>query len=117
MADAAEIMKRIRAHGANVMIDGGKLIVANKGKLPSAALDFIRQNGKAIATFIEHEGNFDERAAIIEYDGGMTRQDAERLSRLLFANCPDGTAAADWTWFVYKAMQIMDSAIPSERAA
>lgn len=117
MADAAEIMKRIRAHGANVTIDGGKLIVVNKAKLPEGALDFIRQNSRAIAAFIERKGDVDERAAIIEFEGGMPRRDADRIARLLFANCPAGTPAADWTWFVNKAMEIIDADAPTERAA
>lgn len=116
MADVGVILQRIRARGANVMIDGGRLIVINREKLPDGALDFIRQNGRAIAAFVEREGNVEERAAIIEHDGGMPRQDADRLARLLFANCPPDTNAADWTWFVNKALEIMDAA-PMERAA
>lgn len=117
MADVATIIQRVRARGANITIDAGKLIVINKAKLPDGALDFIRQNGRAIAAFIEREGDVEERAAIIEYDGGVSRHDADRLARLLFANCPHGTPVADWTWFVNKALEIMDAAAPTERAA
>lgn len=117
MADAAAILKRIRAHGANVSFDDGKLVVVNKGKLPAGALDYIRANARAIIALVEREGDIEERAAIIEYDGGLSRQDADRLARLLFANCPQGTSAADWSWFVNKAMEIVDADVPSERAA
>ena len=117
MADAGAILKRIRAHGANVDLDGGRLIVINREKLPAGAIDFIRLHGREIAALLEREGEVAERAAIIEFDGGFSRHDADRLAKLLFANCPQGTTAADWTWFVNKALEIMDAAVPTEHAA
>jgi len=118
MADlAASILRRIRSHGANVDLDGGRLIVINRENLPAGAIDFIRQHGREIAALLEREGDLAERAAIIEFEGGHSRHDADRLAKLLFANCPHGTPAADWTWFVNKALEIMDAAAPSERAA
>lgn len=112
---SASILRRIRSHGANVDLDGGRLIVINREKLPAGAIDFIRQHGRDIAALLEWEADVTERAAIIEYEGGTPRADADRLARLLFANCPAGTNPADWTWFVNKALEIMDA--PTERAA
>lgn len=116
MPDPASIMGRIRAVGANVEIDGGKLRIINGRRVPDELRAELRQHGKAVADWLEREGNIEERAAIMEHDGGMARHDADRLARLLFANCPPGTNTADWTWFVNKALEIMDSA-PAERAA
>ncbi len=109
MVDVPTILQRIRARGANVMIDGGKLIVINKAKLPDGALDFIRQHGRAIAQFIEKEGEFEERAAIIEFDGGFSRKEADDIARLLLSSPPKDCNPADWTWFVGKASEIIDA--------
>ncbi len=108
MADVAKIIERIRANGANVIIDAGKLRIINSKKLPAGALDFIKLHGKEIAGFIEQEGDVEERSAIMEHDGGMLRAHADQLARLLFANPPTDVMPSDWTWFVSKAAEIVD---------
>jgi hypothetical protein len=108
MANVAEIIDRIRANGANVIIDAGKLRIINSKKLPDGALDFIKRHGKEIAGFIEQEGEVEERAAIMEHDGGVPRAYADQLARLLQAHPPSDVPPADWTWFVGKAAQIVD---------
>ncbi|RWK79657.1 MAG: hypothetical protein EOR51_12170 [Mesorhizobium sp.] len=108
MADVGELVSRIRAIGANVVIDGGKLHLVNAKKLPDGALEFIKRHGKQIAEFLEKEGDFEERSAIIEYGGGIPRSDADALARLLLAKPPNDVSPADWTWFVGKAAEIID---------
>lgn len=108
MADVGELVLRIRAVGANVFIDGGTLQIVNAGKLPHGALDFIKRHGKQLADFIEKEGDFEERSAIIEHDGGMPRSAADELARLLLAHPPGDISPADWTWFVGKAFEVVD---------
>lgn len=90
------------------MIDGNKLTIVNRAKLPAGASDFIRANGKEIAAFLEREADFGERAAIIEYDGGLARPAAEYLARLLMSAPPEGADKSDWSWFVGQATQIID---------
>lgn len=108
MADVAQLIARIRAHGANVELDGGKLRIINKAKLPGGAFDYVKRHGKAIADFLEAEGDFEERAAILEFDGGLDRGTAENIARILLARAPSGCVPADWTWFVGEAVKIMD---------
>lgn len=108
MADVAKIIDRIRANGANVIIDAGKLRIVNSKKLPAGSLDFIKRHGKEIARFVEDEGEVEERSAIMEHEGGVPRAYADQLARLLHANPPSDVAPADWTWFVGKAAQIVD---------
>ncbi|MBZ9919111.1 hypothetical protein LB517_10740 [Mesorhizobium sp. BR1-1-12] len=108
MADAGEIVARLRAAGANVVLDGGKLQLVNAKKLPAGSLDFIKRHGKQIAALLEKEGDFDERSAIIEHDGGLTRAAADDFARLLLASTPKDVKPADWTWFVGKASEIID---------
>lgn len=116
MASVAELIGRIRSHGANVMIDAGKLRVVNGRKLPDGALDYIKKHGAELVAFLDEEANFDERAAIIEFDGGLTRPAAEYLTKLLMSHPPAGANEADWSWFVAQAAKVMDDA-PLRRAA
>jgi hypothetical protein len=108
VASPAKIIERIRAHGANVMIDGGRLEIINKAKLPAGSADYIRQNAKAIAAFLDREAEFEERAAIMEYNGGLRRADAEYLTKLLMANPPEGIDPADWTYLVSEGAKIAE---------
>lgn len=116
MVDVGRVIERIRANGANVEIDNGKLRVVNSKKLPDGALDFIKRHGREIADFIDREAEFEEHAAIIEYDGGLTRAVAEYLTRLLLSSPPSGVEQADWSWFVGHAAKVIDAA-PLRRAA
>lgn len=116
MSDPASIVSRIRAAGSHIEIDGGKLRIINGRRVPDELRAELRQHGKAVANWLVSEGSFEGRSAIMEHDGQMARHDADRMARLLFANCPAGTNPADWTWFVNKALEIMDAA-PMERAA
>lgn len=108
MADPAKIIERIRSHGANIYLDGSKLRVINCAKLPAGATDHIRQHSRAIAAWLSDEGDFEERAAIMEHDGGLTRPEAEYLARLLQAHPPVGTDPCTWAWFVEQATEIVD---------
>lgn len=84
---AAEIIKDIQAVGATVQAVGDKLIVRPAGRLPEPLRVLIREYKPEIlaalaadpvaeqaADLIEH---FTERAAILEYDGGLFRHQAE----------------------------------------
>jgi integrase len=58
----AKIVKRIRAHGANVYLDGNKLRIVNRAKLPDAAMTHIRRHARAIAHWLDYEAAYEERA-------------------------------------------------------
>lgn len=107
---ASKIIERIRANGANVMLDRGKIVVVNRAKLPPEALEFIRSHAREIANFLDEEADFQERAAIIEYDGGLTRAVSEYLTKLLQSHPPQDTNPADWSWFVGQAAKVIDDA-------
>lgn len=108
MPDPRKIIERIRALGANVLLDSGRLHIINREKLPPEAFDYIRRNGKAIAAFLDKEAAFEERAAIMQYDGGLTRPVAEYLARLLQSNPPQAVDPADWSFFVGKAAEVVE---------
>lgn len=117
MADARAIIERVRSFGANVLSDQGKIVIVNKEKLPAGAIDYIRQNAREIAEQIDREAVFDERAAIIQYDGGLNRPVAEYLTRLIMSSPPDGADRSDWSWFVGQAAVILDRAQLHKAAA
>lgn len=116
MADVSKIIERVRSLGANIMIDGGKLIIVNREKLPAGAMEFIRQHGKEIANFLDQEGEFEERAAIIEFDGRTPREWAEQFAAILISKRPKGISDLDWSWFINRAGKIIDEG-PEARAA
>lgn len=109
MAEPGKILAKVRGHGANIMLDGQKLVIVNREKLPAGALDFIKLHARQIAAFLESEADFEERAAIIEFDGGLPRQAAEDLAGILLARPPNDCDPADWNWFVGKAADIIDA--------
>jgi hypothetical protein len=73
MAEPSKILARVRACGANILLDKTRLEIINPSKLPEGASAFIRQNARAIAAFLDNEAEFEERAAIMQFDGGLTR--------------------------------------------
>lgn len=111
MPDAAKILDRVRSHGANVMLDGSHLEIINPRKLPEGAAAYIRQNAKAIAAFLDRESEFEERASIMEFDGGLTRSSAEYITKILLASPPDGANLADWQWFVMQSAKIAEEGL------
>jgi hypothetical protein len=118
LTGAADIIQRLRARGANIVIDGGKLRVVNANKLPAGANDYIKQYGAEIAAELRREaaGDFEERAAIIEFDGGAPREWAEQFAALLVSRRPANVADDDWRIFV-DACGAMVDALPSRAAA
>ncbi len=116
MADPSEILSRLRARGANIMIDGGKLEIINRAKLPEGALEYIKQNARAIADYLDREAEFEERAAIIEFDGGTPRDWADKFAMFCISHRPAGVSDLDWSWFITRCGQIIDEA-PMRRAA
>jgi hypothetical protein len=71
------ILARIRAHGGEVIRDGHKLTL-RRGRLDAAALAWLRDHWRDVAaeTWPEFD-QWEERAAIREFDAGQTRADAE----------------------------------------
>lgn len=116
MAAPSEIVKRIRAQGANVIIDDGRLRLINRNRLTAEALAYIRQNAKAIAEFLDDEGEFEERAAIMEYDGGVPREWAEEFAGRLRQKRPDGVSDRQWEEFEVACAWMIDQ-LPAHREA
>lgn len=74
------IVARIRAKGGSVRRDGYKFVL-KRGRLDQIAMDWIAAHRADLMREIWAEfDDFEERAAIIEYDGCLPRDEAERLA-------------------------------------
>ena len=81
------ILARIRAHGGDVIRDRWTVRL-RPGRLTPAALEWVR----AHKADLMHEvwpgfDAFEERAAIMEYDGGLSRDEAEAAAYAEVAGC------------------------------
>lgn len=71
------ILDRIRAHGGEV-IRGGHRLRIRRGRLTDAAMEWLRENRARLMREVWPEfDEWEERAAIREFDGGQARVEAE----------------------------------------
>lgn len=74
------ILDRIRANGGEVIRDGWRLRL-RRGRLTDAALKWLREpkvKDQLMREVWPAYDDWQERAAIREFDGGQPREDAER---------------------------------------
>lgn len=109
MFSPADLLMRIRSFGANAVLSSGGLRIVNGSRLPKDALGFVTRHRVAL---IEHlrdlEVEADERAAIIEFDGGGPREWAEQFAGILIRLRPTGIDDLDWTDFIVACGKIVD---------
>ena len=91
---AAEALKAARAAGVHLGIDGDDLVLDASTPPPAAVLDALSRHKAEIVVLLRPAGDgwsaedwqvfFDERAGIVEFDGGLPRPEAEAQA---FACC------------------------------
>jgi hypothetical protein len=96
--NAAEVLKAARAAGIRVGIDGDDLVLEASAPPQPALLDLLSRHKAGIVTLLRPADEgwsaedwqvfFDERAGIAEFDGGLSRGQAEACA---FACC-----AVEW---------------------
>lgn len=98
MASPEEIIARVRSYGANITLVDGKMHIVNGARLPVEASHFIMKHKAALAAHLRDEvDEIEERAAIIEFDGGAPRDVAMQFARTIAAakkHIPDASRAA-----------------------
>lgn len=81
MPSAETIYARVRHYGANLQIKGETIAIVHQWKLPKDALSVIAENRDDLFRFLEAKNaEFEERAAILEFDGDLPRKMAERFA-------------------------------------
>jgi hypothetical protein len=84
---AAEALKAARAAGVHLGIDGDDLVLEASTPPPAEVLDALSRHKAEIVVLLRPAGDgwsvedwqvfFDERAGIVEFDGGLPRAEAE----------------------------------------
>ena len=85
--NATQALWEARAAGVTFRIDGGSLLLEANAEPPQAMLDALSRHKMGILALLrpaddgwsaeDWQAFFDERAGIAEFDGGMSRADAE----------------------------------------
>ncbi len=112
MTSVVDLVDRVRSFGANIVLEGNALRIVNRQKLPPTATAYIAKHGKAIAEYLRSDENveFEERAAIVEFDGGVPREWAEQFARYLTKTKPANVEEIDWSWFLTTCGRMLDEA-------
>ncbi len=79
------LLKRVKAEGCTVALAGERLRLAAPRPLPLSLLEAVRARKSEIISMLQQQAAlaselFEERAAILEHEGGLPRQEAERLA-------------------------------------
>lgn len=87
---AADALAAARTAGLELHVDGQDLVLNAPTQPPQSILDLLAQHKAGVIAILraqaagwhadEWRAFFDERAAIAEFDGGLSRQDAEALA-------------------------------------
>jgi hypothetical protein len=85
--NAADVLKRARAAGVELRVDGDDLVLSAASAPPAAVLDALSRHKAKIVVLLRPRRDgwsgedwlayFDERAGIAEFDGGLPRATAE----------------------------------------
>jgi hypothetical protein len=115
---AAEVLRVARAAGVHVQIDGDDLSLEASAPPPPAVIDLLSSHKASIVALLrpaedgwsaeDRQVLFDERAAIIEFDGGASRTWAEALARLDPARPHCDTPAKRWLQFIDDCGRFID---------
>jgi hypothetical protein len=82
MTDAVQRLSDLRSAGLHFAIEAGCLAVWPRDLITREIRNAIQAHRAAIVRLVleEARGDLEERAAILEFDGGHSRDEAERLA-------------------------------------
>ncbi|NCC41246.1 MAG: hypothetical protein EOM21_17800 [Gammaproteobacteria bacterium] len=72
--EASILIQKIKAHGLDIRAVDGNLYIQPRDRITDHIRTQVQNLKPALLDFIEA---YEERAAIMEFDGGISRQDAE----------------------------------------
>ena len=77
---AADLLANLLSGGITALARGGYLVVKPASKLTDLHRSALRELKRELLKLLADPYEFEERAAILEYDAGLRRSSAERLS-------------------------------------
>ena len=80
--NAADVLDTLHRLGLCVSVRGQNIRVAPKAAITNEARELIRAHKAALLPVLAAREAAQERAAILEYDGGLSRPSAERVAAL-----------------------------------
>jgi hypothetical protein len=117
--NAADALKTARAAGVEVILDGDDLALNAASAPPAVVLDALSLHKAEVVALLRPGRDgwsaedwhvlFDERAGIIEFDGGLPRASAEALARLDPTKAPGDVPARGWVQFIDDCGRFLDS--------
>ncbi len=115
---AAEALRLAHAAGVHVEIDGDDLVLEASAPPPTAVIDLLASHKASILAILRPANDgcsaedwqtfFDERAGVIEYDGGVPRAWAEALARLEPARPRYDIPSKRWLQFIDDCGRFID---------
>jgi hypothetical protein len=116
---AAEALKAAWAAGIQLGIDGDDLLLEASVPPPPDVIDLLSSHKASIVALLRPAEDgwssedwkvfVDERAGIIEFDGGAPRQWAEALARLNPASPPSEVPGRRWVQFIDDCGRFLDN--------
>ena len=86
---ATDVLRTLRRAGVVLEVSGSALLVTHARKLTDELRSLICAFKEELVCLVLHESDveaFEERAAVMNFDGGMTRPEAEAAARIVIAN-------------------------------
>ena len=95
--NAAEVMTTLRSEGVQLRVKEGRLCVRPSVRDRPALMALVKSHAAELRQLLgeAERGAFEERAAIMEFDGGLIREEAERLAGIA-ASEPQGRIRSHW---------------------
>jgi hypothetical protein len=120
---AAEALKAARAAGIQLAIKGEDLVLEAPAPPSPVVIDLLRCHKTELVALLrpttigwtpeDSQNAYEERAATIQYDGGVPRAWAEALARLDPARPPCDTPPMRWLQFIDDCGRFLDNGWPA----
>jgi len=107
VADVAQVIAKVRALGADIVLDGEAMKIVGAAHLSADQLAWLANNRAAI------EQHLRQQAAPAGEQAAEETDLWGQYARVLYAQCPRGTDPCDWSWFVTTAGKIIRGGTPA----
>jgi hypothetical protein len=104
VADVGAVLQKVRALGADIVLEQGKITIVGSAHLNTDQRNWIAENREAIEQHL--------RTAVASLPPDVSENDTTpftwgQFARVLYAQPPENVDASDWSWFVSTAGRIV----------